>query len=286
MFGWAPGEWTDDTQMALGILDVLAERGGPTGGGPVDVEAIGANFLAWAASGPADIGNQTSAVLYSTDDPAELPAVATAYQDGAGNSIGNGGLMRTAPVALAALDDRTMVADLAADVTALTHAHANSVAACVLWSEAIRRAVVEAESDVPFDFAACMRDGLDLVVVERRDRWSELIDAAVEGPPTDFNPNGWVVTAFQAALAAIVHTPVHDEEPSRHLVDALEAAVRIGHDTDTVAAIAGGLLGARWGASAIPDWWRSVLHGRRRSGEPVVEAVDLEILARRAVTGA
>lgn len=285
VFGWAPGEWTDDTQMALGILDVLAERGGPTDGDPVDIEAIGANFLAWAASGPADIGNQTSAVLYSTDDPTELPAVAAAYQEGAGNSIGNGGLMRTAPVALAGPGDRVMVATLAADVTVLTHAHANSVAACVLWSEAIRRAVVEAEPDVPFDFVACMRDGLDLVVAERRDRWRVLIDAAVDGPPAIFNPNGWVVTAFQAALSAIVHTPVPDEEPSRHLVDALEAAVRIGHDTDTVAAIAGGLLGARWGASAIPDDWRSLLHGRRRAGEPVVDAVGLEALVRGALGG-
>jgi len=282
-FGWAPGEWTDDTQMALGILDVLAERG--MAGDPVDVEAIGANFLAWAASGPADIGNQTAAVLYATDNPSDLAAVSAAYQDGAGDNIGNGGLMRTAPVALAALHDRELVADLAGDVTALTHAHVNSVAACVLWSEAIRRAVVEADPSELFDFAGCIRDGLDLVDGEYRERWSILVEEAVEGPPTIFNPNGWVVTAFQAALSAIVHTPVPEDEPSRHLVDALVAAVRVGHDTDTVAAIAGGLLGARWGASAVPDQWRSVLHGRRRSGEPIVEAVDLDALTRRSLSG-
>ena len=249
----------------------------------MDVEAIGANFLAWAASGPADIGNQTSAVLYATDDPAELVAEAAAYQEGAGDRIGNGGLMRTAPVALAALDNRDAVASLAADVTALTHAHADSVAACVLWSEAIRRAVVGAGSDEPFDFGVCVADGLDLLDEGSRDRWSGLVDATVAGPPAAFNPNGWVVTAFQAALSAIVHTPVPAEEPSSHLVDALEAAVRIGYDTDTVAAIAGGLLGARWGASAIPDGCRSLLHGRRRSGEPIVKAADLEELVHRTV---
>jgi ADP-ribosylglycohydrolase len=178
-----------------------------------------------------------------------------------------------------------VVADLAGEVTALTHAHANSVAACVLWSEAIRRAVVEANPNEPFDFAACIRDGLDLVDGERRERWSSLVEEAVEGPPTIFNPNGWVVTALQAALSAIIHTPGPEDVPSRHLVDALETAVRVGHDTDTVAAIAGGLLGARWGASAVPDRWRSVLHGRRRSGEPVVEATDLEALTRRALSG-
>ena len=290
VFGWEPGEWTDDTQMALGILDVLAERCDPAARGsaagwPVDVEAIGMNFLAWAASGPADIGNQTAAVLYATDNPADLAAMSAAYQDSAGNSIGNGGLMRTAPVALAALHDRDVLAALASDVTGLTHAHANSVAACVLWSEAIRRAVVEANPNESFDFAACIRDGLDLVDGERREQWSKFVEEAVEGPPTIFNPNGWVVTAFQAALSAIVHTPVPEDEPSKHLVDALEAAIRIGHDTDTVAAIAGGLLGARWGASAVPDRWQSILHGRRRSGESVVEAIDLEALTRRAMSG-
>jgi hypothetical protein len=69
-------------------------------------------------------------------------------------------------------------------------------------------------------------------------------------------PNGFVVTALQAAYAAIRQTPVPADDPARHLQDALVAAVRIGHDTDTVAAIAGGLLGARWGASAVPATWR------------------------------
>src|SRR5690606_24040489 len=46
-----------------------------------------------------------------------------------------------------------------------------------------------------------------------------------------------------------------------HLVRAIENAVRCGGDTDTVAAIAGSLLGARWGASAVPVTWRRVVHG-------------------------
>lgn len=70
-----------------------------------------------------------------------------------------------------------------------------------------------------------------------------------------------MVTALQAALAAIEQTPVPQDEPWRHLPLALEAAVRIGDDTDTVAAIAGALLGARWGGSALPFAWRRTLHG-------------------------
>ncbi len=49
--------------------------------------------------------------------------------------------------------------------------------------------------------------------------------------------------------------------PCTHLQDTLKNAVRIGDDTDTVAAIAGSLLGARWGATAVPSAWRRILHG-------------------------
>ncbi|MEJ7744533.1 MAG: ADP-ribosylglycohydrolase family protein [Nocardioidaceae bacterium] len=45
------------------------------------------------------------------------------------------------------------------------------------------------------------------------------------------------------------------------LQDALHEAIRVGHDTDTVAAIAGGLLGARWDASAVPARWSRQVHG-------------------------
>ena len=52
----------------------------------------------------------------------------------------------------------------------------------------------------------------------------------------------------------------------RHLQHALDTAIRIGNDTDTVAATAGGLLGARWGASAVPWSWRRAVHGWPRQG--------------------
>ncbi len=94
------------------------------------------------------------------------------------------------------------------------------------------------------------------------------------------------MTALQAAWSAIAHTPVPTEAPAAgrfacaQLVDGLEAAVRIGHDTDTVASIAGVLLGARWGASAVPAAWR-----RRVHGWPDATAEDLVELALRTVQG-
>ena len=62
-----------------------------------------------------------------------------------------------------------------------------------------------------------------------------------------------MVEALQGAWSAITGTS--------SLPDGLAAAVRGGRDTDTVAAIAGGLLGAAHGASAFPAPWRDVLHG-------------------------
>ena len=276
-FGWAPGEWTDDTQMAVAILDVIAT-------GSSDLDAIASNFLAWYEAGPADVGNQTSSVLGSAAIPEDLAVVAVAFMDANPGAAGNGALMRTGPVALAALDDRTEIAGLAGSIASLTHAHPDSVAACVLWSLAIQEAITTAEPGQAFDWEAAVRNGLEHVAEDRQEKWDALITEAVTGPPGLFNPNGWVVTAFQAALSAIINTPVPAEQPSDHLRDALVAAVRIGHDTDTVAAIAGALLGARWGAGAIPDEWNTLIHGdRRRDSEPV-PGTELEQLARKTVS--
>jgi len=75
--------------------------------------------------------------------------------------------------------------------------------------------------------------------------------------------NGWVIHAFQAAWSAICHAPtgrcaVEIDGPEAQLQEALHEAVRAGGDTDTVAALAGSLLGARWGAAAIPQAWRGI----------------------------
>ena len=83
-----------------------------------------------------------------------------------------------------------------------------------------------------------------------------------------------MVEALQGAWSAITTTPVPQDDPAKgvfradHLRLALDAAVRGGGDTDTVAAIAGGLLGAVYGASAVPAEWRRVLHGWPGSSDP------------------
>lgn len=266
---FAPGEWTDDTSMAICIAQVTAT-------GSQDLERIGDRFLRWYASDPPDAGNLTRAVLGRAIDAAELPALAAeVFSQHPGGAAGNGALMRTAPVALAALGDPERITVLAREVAALTHADPLAGDACVLWSLAIERALATGRFDL-------LSEGLERLPGERRGRWDEAITAAASDPPGTFTPNGFTVTALQAAYAAIVATPVPAEEPARHLQHALEAAVGIGDDTDTVAAIAGALLGAAWGASAVPFRWRRRLHGW-----PGLRAGDLvRLAALTARTGA
>ncbi|HUS23012.1 MAG TPA: ADP-ribosylglycohydrolase family protein, partial [Aeromicrobium sp.] len=247
--GWDPGEWTDDTQMAVCIAEVTAS-------GSVDLAAIGGQFLYWYGGHPPDVGNQTRAVLGAYRSGDDLTAIAAAhYERNPRNAAGNGSLMRTAPVALAHLGDDQAIAGAAMAVSVLTHGDPLAGEACVLWCIAIDRAVREGRLDG-------VTDGLDLLPAPARDRWTRLLEVAETTEPESFTANGFVVTALQAAYSAIVHTPIpNDDMPCVHLQRSLERAVRIGNDTDTVAAIAGQLLGARWGASAVPIKWRAMLHG-------------------------
>ena len=135
----------------------------------------------------------------------------------------------------------------------------------MLWSEAIRVAVTEGR----LDLAA----GLDLVSAAHVGRWGDWIEAATGAEPGQFGNNGFTVTALQDAWAAITTTDRGDGS-AMHLQRGLQAAVRAGHDTDTVAAIAGSLLGARYGASAVPTQWRRMVHGW-----PGLRAHDLVELA-------
>lgn len=265
--GWEPGEWTDDTQMAICIAEETAT-------GTVEPVRVAGRFLEWFRSGPVDVGVQTSSVLSHSADADGLAASAVNYFGShPDRSAGNGSLMRTAPLALASLGDDKRLVELAMSVSALTHADPVAGETCALWCIAIDRAIREGRLDGP-------RDGIELLPIERRGYWEERLEEVETGPPSRFSHNTFVVFAFQAALAAILHTPVPEVEPSRHLEDALHAAVRIGDDTDTVAAIAGSLLGARWGASAVPVLWRAMLHGKPGVyGRPDYSSQDLVRLA-------
>lgn len=260
-FDWAPGEWTDDTAMTVAVARVTAT--GADLNTTAGLDAVAAGFADWYASRPKDIGNQTRAVLSARDTTAA--GMSETARRITGRKGGNGSLMRTAAVGLAHLDDPDACATAAARVGALTHDDARAVEACQLWSHAIRHAVLCGTFDG-------VRGYLDRVGGDTADYWGPLLDLAETGTPQDFSNNGWVVHALMTAWWAITHAD-HARD-GRHLAAALELAVRAGGDTDTTAAIAGALLGARWGASAVPAAWRRLLHGW-----PGMNASDLVRLA-------
>ncbi len=266
--GWGAGEWTDDTQMAICIAEETAT-------GMVEPRAIAERFLGWYRSGPADVGIQTRSVLSGSAGGDDVARRAAGYfASHPDRSAGNGSLMRTAPLALACLGDDKQLVELAMSVSALTHADPVAGEACALWCIAIDRAIRNGTLHG-------VHDGIESLPAGRRSYWTDRVAEVEAGPPSRFAPNGFVVSAFQAALAAVWHTPVPSgDEPCLHLQHALQAAVRIGDDTDTVAAIAGSLLGARWGASAVPVEWRAMLHGKPGIyGQPDYTSRDLVRLA-------
>lgn len=248
-FGHDVGEWTDDTSMAVPILDAVAA--GESLSDPQTREKIVARWTTWSRTAK-DVGAQTRSVFTAIPEvftEADVRQAAQHLHERTGRSGGNGALMRTGPLVLGYLDaSDAELADAARAVSELTHWEADSASACILWCVATRHSIRTGELDIA--------RGLALLDAAEATRWRALIDEALApgAHPRDFAAqNGWVVRAFQGALAAIVG--------ATSLVDALERAVRGGNDTDTVAAIAGSLAGAVWGASALPTEWLTQLHG-------------------------
>jgi ADP-ribosylglycohydrolase len=261
MFRWEPGEWTDDTSMAIAVAEA-ADFGDLRDWTVQDV--LVQRWCEWARTAK-DVGSQTSSVLRRATGSEAARKAAREFHQAYGKSGGNGSLMRTAPVALAYLHWPHMLTDAAIQISGLTHYDPEAAEACVLWCHATRHAVLTGELDA--------RAGMDYLVPSRAVVWQERLEVAERSVPSDFKHNGWVVEALQSAWCAISTT-----SGPNHLQKALEAAVRGGRDTDTVAAIAGGLLGAAYGDRAVPRAWRERLHGW-----PGMTASDLGKLAMRIV---
>ena len=269
--GEQPGGWTDDTAMAIAILDTLAA------GLDVDsdpgIQAVIDRWYQWADEDGRGIGIQTIQVMMggAREDRTErgLLRSSEAIHTRTGRSGGNGSLMRIGPLALGYLapESERALQSAAERVTRVTHWESDNGAAVTIWALMIRRAILTGKLDD--------RGVTDLVAdgAGRHSRWFRLIDEARAAThPREFSDgNGWVVKAFQAALIAV--------EGATDFRDAIYRAVRGGRDTDTVAAIAGALAGAKWGASQIPLSWQRHIHGW--PGYNANDLARLAILAAR-----
>lgn len=237
--GLAPGEVTDDTQMALCIARSLVEQGS------FDPDDIAARFVEWFQSDPKDIGNTTRYAL-------ELLAVGMPWEE-AGRlthealrprDASNGSIMRCAPVALATCKDPQLNARCSTDSSRITHANPLCVDACVALNAAIAALLTDPGADpIESAAAAASLDEVRAASEAARDATTETLGAG-----------GYVLDTLSAALWAVAHHDTPD--------DAIVAAVNLGNDADTTGAVAGALSGARWGADALPPGWLDVLVDR------------------------
>lgn len=276
-FNFEPSEWTDDTSMAIVLAKAIlkARDSGEDANSATAYSHTVNGWIEWAATSK-DVGMQTSSVLNQTknrifegeDAGTAAFNVSEDFHQTSGRSGGNGSLMRTAPLALAYLHSEDELWDAAAKFSALTHWELDAREACQLWTVAIRHAVLAGEIDI--------RTGLSRLSRARADIWTSRIIEAENSSPRDFSLNGWVVQALQGAWSAISNTVANTKVPDSDIIRvSLESAVRGGRDTDTVAAIAGGLVGAGFGYSKIPAGWIQGLHGY--GADNAAELVELSV---------
>jgi ADP-ribosylglycohydrolase len=249
-WGTIAGQATDDSELALMLGRSLVERGA------FDGDAVARAYGHWYASGPFDCGG-TIARAASVASRVAADHAATARKFANTQSQANGALMRLSPLGVFghALPPED-VAELARRDASLTHPHAVCRDASAVFAVAIARAVARGGTAAElFDFAVDWADAAGLHADVRAD-----LTAAADEPPADFSRNmGWVRIALHNAFYQLRHA----DSLERGVVD----TVMSGGDTDTNAAIAGALLGAVYGESAVPRQWReAVLNCRPAAG--------------------
>jgi ADP-ribosyl-[dinitrogen reductase] hydrolase len=245
-FRLRPGEWTDDTSMALCLAESLLDRGDHD---PADQMR---RYVRWSREGYLssngdcfDIGNTVSAQLRRFERTGE--AVDPAPDE---ESAANGSLMRLAPVPIRWHHDVARAAELSGESSRTTHAASRPVDACRVLGAMV----------------AALIDGrpADTVLAPGFWRWGSLhpeVRAVAEGSwraktAAEVRGTGYCVDALEAAVWAVAG--------ARDFRDAVLRAANLGDDADTTAAIAGQLAGARWGLSGIPAEWREKLVMRHR----------------------
>ncbi|MFF0585080.1 MULTISPECIES: ADP-ribosylglycohydrolase family protein [unclassified Streptomyces] len=235
--GWEPGEATDDTQMAVLVAESLLERGG------LDLPDMFARFQRWATSEPKDIGLQTEDVL-TNGMPWDL-AAAIHFQVNR-RAAGNGSLMRatTSAVHFAPAGPEATV-EAAHRIAALTHGDRAAWEGTAIFHELIRRTFEDT------DPLGALPDILALVHPDHRGRYETVL--APEWHPDQ-------ATEFNGAVWPCLGSAVWALRTTAGFEDALRAAIDLGGDTDTVAAVTGGLAGAYYGLDAIPTRWTQALH--------------------------
>lgn len=249
-FGLEPGEWTDDTSLALCLAESLIER---RGFDPVDQLS---RYVRWYRDGHLssnghcfDIGITTRAALHRFEETSEPYPGSTDP-----GTAGNGSLMRLAPVPLFyGLDCNEAIAR-AADSSRTTHGAPASVDACRYFAGLIVGALRSVAKDELLSPSWSPVPDL----WEQEPLVEEIADVAAGSfrhkEPPEIQGSGYVVRSLEAALWAFAKAGSFKE--------GCLLAVNLFDDADTTGAIYGQLAGAYYGEQAIPTTWRKKLAHR------------------------
>ncbi len=243
-FRLQPGQWTDDTSMALCLAVSLVERGG------FDARDQMERYVRWANEGYLsstgacfDIGGTVSSALRSFRQTGEPMAGSTDP-----HSAGNGCIMRLAPVPMFYYPDMDAAERWAAESSRTTH----GAAECLDASRLLARILVRALAGRPKEEVA-LADGETFagspkVEAIARGEYRSKAEAEIRG-------SGYVIDCLEAALWCFWHTDSFGE--------AVLCAANLGDDADTTAAVCGQVAGAYYGESGIPaEWLQKVTMGQ------------------------
>ena len=246
-FSLKPGEWTDDTSMALCLATSLVEQNG------LDARDQMERYVRWWKDGYLssrercfDIGTTVSTALARFIDRNDPYAGSIDPQ-----TAGNGSLMRLAPVPMYFAGDAEEAIRMAADSSRTTHGAQEAVDACRYYAGLLVGALRGIGKDTLLSASYCPVEGL-----WEQEPLSPKIAAIAEGSfkhrqPPDVRGGFYVVETLEAALWAFHH--------SEDFREGALLAANLGHDADTTAAIYGQLAGAHHGVDAIPSGWREKL---------------------------
>ena len=249
----------DDMAQAVELGEALLEGGDYVG-------EFGERLVAWARENGRGMGILTSRVISELEGGHRPPDAARFVYER--NPIApNGGVMRCAPVALARFRQPELLVSDSAATCVVTHYARTSQWSCIIINAVIALLLRGTEPDLSALIAAASADGCpDMLAGALNDGIpSDVLAGIVGGNPVVEDASwlrknqrliGHTLIAMQAGLWAAV-TPLGFEEALRQVVDA-------GGDTDTNGAVAGAVLGARYGASAIPQRWLEVIPQRGR----------------------
>lgn len=244
------GSWSDDTSMTLCTLNSI------TASGEVDLDGIMLEFSKWLEDGYMtphgevfDIGRTCLTAMrnYWVDKDIRSCGGKNEYDNG------NGSLMRIIPVSLYNYF-KGLSADAALEnihaVSAITHAHERSCIACGIYDFVLREII--AIPDKASVKTALKKAEVYYREYEEAEHYKRIFSDKFEFTDIlDIKSSGYVVDTLEAAIWCLLTTDNYKE--------CVLKAVNLGEDTDTVAAIAGGLAGALYGCEQIPTEWTEVL---------------------------